>query len=95
MSQAPSQAKIPEGAKSFTIESTGQGSNDRELLHPKYTGCKAECQRVQWDLQRVQLHPLHWPDHCSVQFSSVYCWIIPPSDLLFVQLQCTHAHIYT
>ena len=29
----------------------------------------------------------------GVMFSSVYCWIIPLSGLLFVQLQCTHAHI--
>ena len=50
--QARSQAKIPEGAKSFTMKSTRQGSHDGELLYPKYAGCKAK-------RQRVQLHPLH------------------------------------
>ena len=31
-SEATSQAKIPEGAKSFAMKSTKQGSNDGELL---------------------------------------------------------------
>ena len=31
------------------MESTRQDSNDGELLHPKYIGCKAKRQRVQWD----------------------------------------------
>ena len=48
-SQAGSQAKIPLYAKSFSMKSTRQGSNDGELLYPKYTGCKAKRQRVQWD----------------------------------------------
>ena len=42
---------------------TRQGSNDGELLYPKYTGCKAKRQRVQWDPQMVQLHPLHSPGY--------------------------------
>ena len=56
-----SQAKIPEGAKSFTLKSTRQGSNDGELLYPKYTRCKAKRPRVQWNphRDRVQLHPLY------------------------------------
>ena len=58
-----SQAKILEGAKSFTMKSTRQGSNNRKLLYPKYTGCKAKRQMVQWDPQRVQLHPLHLPGY--------------------------------
>ena len=33
------QAKIPEGAKLFTMKYTRQGSNDGELLYSKYTGC--------------------------------------------------------
>ena len=46
-SQARSQAKIREGAKSFTIKSTRQSSNDGELLlYHNYTGCKAKRQRV-------------------------------------------------
>ena len=65
-SQARSQAKIPEGAKSLTLKSTRQGSNDSELLYPKYTGCKAKRHRVKSDPQRVKLHLLHppgyWPD---------------------------------
>ena len=60
-SQARSQVKIPEGAKSFRMKSTRQGSNDDELLYPKYTGCKAKRQRAMWDSQRVQLHPFHPP----------------------------------
>ena len=32
-SQARSQAKTPEGAKSFTMKSTRQGSNDGELIY--------------------------------------------------------------
>ena len=31
-------------------------------LAPKYIGCQAKRQRVQWDPQTVQLHPLHPPD---------------------------------
>ena len=61
--RAGSQAKIPEGAKPLTMKSARQGSNDGELLYPRYTGCKAKCQRVQWDPQRVQLHPLHLPGY--------------------------------
>ena len=58
-----SQAKIPEGAKPFTMNSTRQGSNDGELLYLRYTGCKGKRRRVQWDPQRVQLHPLHLPGY--------------------------------
>ena len=36
-------------AKSFASNSTRQGSNDGELLHPKYRGCKGKHQRVQRD----------------------------------------------
>ena len=54
-----SRAKIPKGAKSFTMKSTRQGSNDGELLYPNYTGCKAKRQRLQWHPQIVQLHSLH------------------------------------
>ena len=49
MKQARSHAKIPEGAKLFAMKSTRQGSNDGELLHPKYIGCKVKRHRVQWD----------------------------------------------
>ena len=47
--QACSQANFPEGAKSFAMKSTRQGSNDGELLYPKYIGCETKRQRVQWD----------------------------------------------
>ena len=53
--QARSQAKIPEGAKSFTMKSTRQGSNGGELLYFNYKGCKA---KRHW-VQLVQLHPMH------------------------------------
>ena len=43
-------------AKSFTLKSTRQSSNDGEFLYPKYTRCKPKRQRVQWDPQRLQLH---------------------------------------
>ena len=43
--------------------STRQDSNDGELLYPKYTRCKLKRQRVQWDPQRLQLHPLHPPGY--------------------------------
>ena len=49
--------------KPFTMNSTRQGSNDGELLYPRYTGCKGKRRRVQWDPQRVQLHPLHLPGY--------------------------------
>ena len=47
------------------MKSASQGSNDGdgELLYPKHTGCKGKRQRVQWDPQRVQLHPLHPPGY--------------------------------
>ena len=48
------------------MKSTRQGSNDDELLlypRSRYTGCKAKRQKVQWDPQRAQLHPLHPPDY--------------------------------
>ena len=45
------------------MKSTRQGSEDGELLYSKYAGCKAKRQRVQWDPQRVQLHPLHPPGY--------------------------------
>ena len=34
--QARSQVRIPEGAKSFAMKFTRQGSNDGELIYPKY-----------------------------------------------------------
>ena len=52
---ARSQVKIPEGAISFIMRSTRQGSNDGEILYLKYIGCKTK-------RKRVQLHPLHPPD---------------------------------
>ena len=48
-SQARSQDKFPEDAKSLTMKSARQGSNDGEILYPKCIGCKAKRQRVQWD----------------------------------------------
>ena len=39
-------------------------------LAPKYIGCQAKRQRVQWDPQRVQSHPLHPPGYGPEQTSS-------------------------
>ena len=54
--QARSQVKISEGAKSFTMKSTRQGSNHGEILYPKYIGCKLSakgCNGLVVQLQRV------------------------------------------
>ena len=60
--QVRSQAKIPEGAKLFTMKSTRQGSNDGELLNLKYTESIAK-------RQRVQMHPLQPPGCGPVNIS--------------------------
>ena len=67
-----SQAKIPGGAKSFTMKSTGRAATmASSCTLSRYTGCKAKRQRVQLDPQRVQLHC-----NCSLQFAP-----IPPTWL--------------
>ena len=54
-SQARSQVKIPEGAKSFAMKSTRQGSNYSELLrYSKCIGCNGMVVQLM-----VQLHPMH------------------------------------
>ena len=46
--------KSPEGAKSFaSLQGRTLGSNDGELLCPKYIGCKAKHQRVQRDVGAI------------------------------------------
>ena len=39
------------------------GAAVQHNLAPKYIGCQAKPQRVQWNPQRVQLHPLHSPGY--------------------------------
>ena len=61
----------------FTMKSTRQGSNDDELLYHKYTWCKAKRQRVQWDPQMVQLHPLHPPCYGpGTHYSLTQAWSV-------------------
>ena len=35
------------------------------IRNPVCRGCKSKRQRVQWDPQRVQLHPVYPPDYGS------------------------------
>ena len=52
------------------------GAAVQHNLAPRYLGCQARRQRVQWDPQRKQLHPLHPPGYGP----AVRCVIHPRAD---------------
>ena len=61
---------------------SGLGAAVQHNLVPKYIGCQAKRQRVQWDPQRVQLHPLHLPGYGPVRNIILHHYVIHASAIM-------------